>query len=110
MDVPLQIATHPVMTQATPSSSKRRNAEKARIRESRRQTVAARWSAIGIQFVVAILIGYWAGTWLDEKFDQAPWFSMAGIFLGMTATLYDMVVLTRKSVRALNDDNSSDET
>lgn len=80
-----------------------------RKRESRRQTVAARWSAMGIQFVVSILLGYWAGGWLDEKFDKAPWFAMAGIFLGMAAALYDMVVLTRKSVRALNDENDSDE-
>lgn len=65
---------------------------------------------MGIQFVVSVLIGYWAGSWLDEKFDKAPWFAMAGIFLGMAAAIYDMIVLTRKSVRALNDDDASDET
>lgn len=65
---------------------------------------------MGIQFVVSVLIGYWAGRWLDEKFDQAPWFSIAGIFLGMTASIYDMVVLTRKTVRAINEENSVDES
>lgn len=98
------------MTEPNSRASKRREEEKARKRDSRRQTVAARWSAMGIQFVVSILIGYWAGGWLDEKFDKAPWFAMAGIFLGMAAAIYDMVVLTRKSVRALNDDNDSEDS
>lgn len=64
---------------------------------------------MGIQFVVSVLLGYWAGGWLDEKLDKAPWFAMAGIFLGMAAAIYDMIVLTRKSVRALNDDNDSED-
>lgn len=97
------------MTEPNPKPSKRQDADRVRKRENRRQTVAARWSAMGIQFVVSILLGYWAGGWVDEKFDKAPWFAMAGIFLGMAAAIYDMVVLTRKSVRALNDENDSDE-
>jgi len=31
----------------------------------------------------AIAVGYFAGRWLDGKFDTGPWLSIAGLLFGM---------------------------
>lgn len=97
--------TEPIQT---PPKKKRSSAAAKREKEHQRHSMAARWSSVGIQLVISVLLGYWGGTWLDEKFGTEPWLSYIGMLLGMTAALYDMVILTKKTVKALQDDTSDD--
>lgn len=96
------------MTKPTPPPPKKGSAAARRAAEHRRHSMAARWSSIGIQFVISVLLGYWGGTWLDGKFGTDPWFMCIGMFAGMAAAIYDMVVLTKQSVKALKEDDSDD--
>ena len=90
------------MTEPTPIPPKKTRSSAAAKREKEHQqhTMAARWSSVGIQLVISVLLGYWGGQWLDGKFGTEPWLSYIGIFLGLAAALYDMVILTKKSLKA----------
>lgn len=51
--------------------------------------LAGHVSAVGIEIVVAITIGYLAGRWLDNRLDTSPYltifFSLAGVGAGIKA-------------------------
>lgn len=44
-----------------------------------------RFGAIGIEVVIATLIGYFGGGWLDGHFGTTPWLTYIGLFLGIAA-------------------------
>lgn len=48
-----------------------------------------KYSGMAIQMGVIILIGTYAGTWLDEYFQtKTPWFTVALALLSIFAALY----------------------
>jgi ATP synthase protein I len=47
-------------------------------------------AGVGLQFAIAILVGLFAGRWLDQKFGTAPWLLIAGLVVGATAGFYAM--------------------
>lgn len=53
-------------------------------------------SAIVSQLVGSILIGIFAGKWLDSKWDTEPIFLIIGLFIGLAAGTYSMIVTIRK--------------
>jgi len=59
---------------------------KVRRRHFRQMGAWANLSIVGIQFPVAILIGYFWGRWLDKYLGTGPWlmaiFSLFGIIAG----------------------------
>jgi F0F1-type ATP synthase assembly protein I len=61
------------------------------------ESAQARRSAWGIalgagsEFVAYALIGFFAGTWLDEKFGSAPWCALGGSVGAITLGLYRFV-------------------
>ncbi len=42
-------------------------------------------STIGMSFVLALVMGFGAGYWLDSTFGTKPWLSFIGFFLGLAA-------------------------
>ena len=44
--------------------------------------------SLGIELVVAILLFFFAGWWLDVYWDTLPVLTLAGAFLGMIAGFY----------------------
>lgn len=36
-----------------------------------------------LQLLIPILLGLYAGQWLDAKTGKAPWFTLVGMILGM---------------------------
>ena len=42
-------------------------------------------STIGMSFVFALVIGFFAGYWLDGVLGTKPWLSFVGFFLGLAA-------------------------
>lgn len=71
--------------------------EAARAAKYEDRRVAARWSAIGIQFGVSIAIGTIGGQWLDERFGTEPWLLVSGIVLGSVAAFWDIYRLARRT-------------
>lgn len=49
--------------------------------------IAGTTGAVGIEVAIAILLGYRAGHWLDEKFRTAPWLSIIGFAAGIGAAI-----------------------
>lgn len=50
----------------------------------------AEFAGIGLQFVVAMLGGLYAGQWLDRKLGTAPWLLIIGVFTGAGLSFYSM--------------------
>ena len=56
-------------------------------------------STIGMAFVLAIVMGFAGGLWLDTRFGTSPWFSLTGFAVGLAAGVLN-VVRTMKAVSA----------
>ena len=66
--------------------------EPSRKRPSRPLAVAFN---IGIELVVAVLLGVFAGKWADAKFGTEPVLLLVGVFLGITVGLYLLIKRTQ---------------
>lgn len=42
-------------------------------------------STVGMSFVLALVMGFGAGYWLDGRLGTRPWLSFLGFFLGLAA-------------------------
>lgn len=40
-------------------------------------------SAVGADFAVCVLVGYWLGSWLSRAFGGSPLWIVAGLFAGL---------------------------
>ncbi len=58
--------------------------------ESDGGTSPSEFAGLGIQFVVAMLGGVYAGQWLDRKLGTAPWLLLIGVFSGAGLSFYSM--------------------
>lgn len=36
-----------------------------------------------LQLLISLLLGFYVGQWLDAKTGKQPWFTLAGLLLGM---------------------------
>ena len=57
-------------------------------------------STVGMSFVLALVLGFGAGYWLDGRFGTRPWLSFLGFFLGLAAgvlNVYRVLQLTSRS-------------
>jgi F0F1-type ATP synthase assembly protein I len=70
-------------------------------------------SIVGIQFPIAMAIGYFWGKWMDDTFGTHPWqtviFSLCGIAAGFV-NLFRITISTAKEEERLakEDDNADD--
>ena len=62
----------------------------------KQRAVAARASAIGIQFAVSVVVGALLGTWLDGFFGTDPWLLLIGFFFGVAAAFIDLIRLSKQ--------------
>jgi F0F1-type ATP synthase assembly protein I len=51
----------------------------------------ARYSGIGIQFVVIVVLFYWLGAFLDSKFDAKPIWTVVFTLFGLGAGFYHLI-------------------
>lgn len=65
-------------------------------------------SAVGLTFVVAIIMGLAAGWWLDKKLGTAPWLFLAGLVLGVAAGFKNLFIMSARMDR-LADKNSKEK-
>jgi F0F1-type ATP synthase assembly protein I len=47
-------------------------------------------STIGMSFVLALVLGFGAGYWLDTQLETKPWLSFLGFFLGLAAGMLNV--------------------
>jgi F0F1-type ATP synthase assembly protein I len=59
-----------------------------------------RYTTVGIQFVVTIVLPMGIGYWLDTVFDTLPWIMMTGFLLGAVAAFISII---RESMRIGNE-------
>ena len=67
----------------------------------------AQASAVGLTFVVAIVLGLAGGWWLDRQLGLAPLCLLLGLFLGIAAGFRNLFIFSRRLDRL--DRKDSDE-
>jgi ATP synthase protein I len=62
----------------------------------------ANLSIIGIQFPVAIVIGYFWGKWMDEWFGTSPWLTIVFSLFGIAAGFVNLFRITARAAREMD--------
>lgn len=60
-------------------------------KKARQTTSWLRYSHLGLQFAVTLLLCVLAGRWLETKFGWAPWGTVLGSLFGIVASMYSVV-------------------
>jgi F0F1-type ATP synthase assembly protein I len=92
----------PQSPQTTPPPPEQSASQKAQLRR-----LAARATAIGIQFSVSIGLGWWLGHWAEQRWDFAPWGGLVGLLLGAAAAFRDLYLLAKLSTKANADERQT---
>ena len=71
-----------------------------RTQQFRRARIWLDVSIIGIQFPVAIALGYFFGRWLDGLFGTAPWLTIVFALFGIAAGFVNLFRITAQASRA----------
>lgn len=50
-----------------------------------------RYSHLGLQFALTMVLSVLAGTWADRRFGWDPWGTIAGSLFGISAAIYGIV-------------------
>ena len=50
----------------------------------------------GSELVVSVLLGFFAGRWLDGRFGTAPWLMLVGALTGISLGLYQLIRMAQK--------------
>jgi ATP synthase protein I len=59
--------------------------------KSRKVWGAAKYTAIGLEFGVAVAVGWFLGDRFDARFGSAPWGMIVGTLLGFAAGLRSLI-------------------
>jgi ATP synthase protein I len=46
---------------------------------------AAQFASLGLEMGIAVVIGWWVGSWLDRKLDTGPWLMLVFLLFGVAA-------------------------
>ena len=65
---------------------------------------AGQTGAVGLEIVLAVLVGFLGGQWLDGKLGTAPWFQWFGLAVGIGAAIKALVRVTRAYKKSLKED------
>ncbi len=52
-------------------------------------------STLGFSFVIAIVLGFAAGYFLDTRLGTSPWLALVGFFLGLAAGVLNVYRVMR---------------
>ena len=75
-------------------------------------------SQFGITLAISVVLGYFAGHWLDDRLNTGIIFTLIGVLLGLVASVLNTVRLyqalmrrtqTTESVRNLQDEDPNDD-
>jgi len=78
-----------------------------RDRPKRRQEQWTTLVNIGLTFTVAVLLGFFAGRWVDGKLHTQPLFILIGVFWGVGGSFWYLVRKVRELEKREKQSNSS---
>ncbi len=84
------------LPQATPEGTRKAAPYAARTRDYYRSLSA---STVGLEMAVSVLLGLFAGRWLDGKAGTTPWLMILGLTLGFAAGLRSVMRFVRLADR-----------
>ena len=64
----------------------------------------ALYGTIGLEMVLATLVGYWFGAWVDERLGSGPWATTFFLIVGVAAGIKRLVTVVRRAMREDGDD------
>jgi ATP synthase protein I len=73
-------------------------------RKSRRYDRYLRYSTVGLEMGLSVIIGLFVGQWLDKQFGTEPWLLLVFLLFGMVAGFRSIFRLARH-----RHDNEDDE-
>jgi F0F1-type ATP synthase assembly protein I len=59
-------------------------------------TTYAKYSAIGLEFAVAAIVGIVGGSYIDSHFGTGPWGVFLGAILGLASGFYRLVTVLKE--------------
>lgn len=59
--------------------------------------LAARYSAVGLEIAIAIVLGFFVGRWIDGQAGTEPWWMLVFVLLGVGAGVKALVRVVRKT-------------
>ena len=80
------------------------------MRPDKRKYRQEQWTTlvnIGLTFTVAVLLGFFAGRWLDGKLHTQPLFMLVGVFWGVGGSFWYLVRKVRELEKREKEINSS---
>lgn len=57
-------------------------------------------STVGMSFVLAIVLGFGGGYWLDGRLGTSPWLAFLGFFLGLAAGVLNVYRVLKATASA----------
>lgn len=58
--------------------------------------------SVSVELAVSIGIGWWLGTWVDERWDMAPYGMITGLVLFLAASLTHSIIVLNHLNKKLN--------
>ena len=62
--------------------------------------VAGKFTALGLEMGLSVLLGLLGGRWLDERFGTKPWLSITGVLLGIAAAFFALFKISKSLLKA----------
>ena len=59
-------------------------------------------STVGMSFVLAIVLGFGAGYWLDGRVGTSPWLAFLGFFMGLAAGVLNVYRVLKATTGSSN--------
>jgi len=79
--------------------------------EGRKQLkLAARFASVGFELVVAIVVGFFGGRWLDVTYQTSPAFQYLGLALGIFAGFRSLFTLARDAQGASEEPDDAEDS
>ena len=66
---------------------------------------ALSFATIGLEMGVSIFVGWYAGQWLDERFETRPWLMVTFLFLGLFSGFRSLFRLAMRAAKDAQDDD-----
>ena len=64
-------------------------------------------SQFGITLAISVVLGYFAGHWLDDRLSTGIIFTLIGVLLGLVAAMLNTVRLYRAVMKDANNESST---
>jgi ATP synthase protein I len=68
--------------------------------------VAGKFTALGLEMGLSVVLGLLGGRWLDAQFGTKPWLSITGVLLGISAAFLALFRVSRALLKASQQTNA----